>query len=120
MAEVPDDVAVEAVNEKSLPKNWSTLDPREQGKTRSFGDEWVQQQRSAILSVPSVTAGERNYVLNPAHPYLLRITSSADHIFCGSHLLRITFANPIPFHFDTRLLGPRAQTAASEGMGMRR
>jgi RES domain-containing protein len=29
--------------------------------------EWVSQQRSVVLSLPSVVTGERNYVLNPAH-----------------------------------------------------
>lgn len=97
-AEVPNDVAVEFVNDSALPENWSTLDPREQSKTRSFGDEWVKQQRSAILSVPSVIAGERNYVLNPAHPTFRRIA----------------FANPISFHFDARLLRSREQVVGTE------
>jgi RES domain-containing protein len=81
-----------------LPENWSTLNPREQSKTRSLGDEWVKQQRSAILGVPSVVAGERNYVLNPGHP----------------DFSRIGFTDPIPFHFDTRLFRSREQVVGSE------
>ena len=72
-ASIPDDVAVEVLDESQLPANWSTLDPREQEITRQMGDEWVVQQRSVILSVPSVILGERNYVLNPAHPDFQRI-----------------------------------------------
>jgi RES domain-containing protein len=75
-----------------LPANWSTLDPREQEPTRRIGDEWVAQQRSAIFSVPSVILGERNYVLNPAHP----------------DFGRIAFAEPVPFRFDMRLLRANA------------
>lgn len=70
----------------------STLDPREQAFAKRIGDEWVAQQHSPVLSVPSVILGERNYVLNPAH----------------AHFRRIAFAEPVPFQFDSRLLGRTA------------
>ena len=92
-ADIPDDSPVEILEESRLPANWSTADPREQELTRRIGDEWVAQLRSAVLSVPSVILGERNYVLNPAHP----------------DFGRIAFAEPIPFRFDIRLFGPSAQ-----------
>jgi len=103
VAEVPGDFDVEFVNDGALPENWSTLDPHEQGSTKNFGDEWVRQQRTAILSVPSVIAGERNYVLNPAHP----------------DFLRIAFALPVAFHFDLRLLRSREQPVGQSGSGAR-
>ena len=43
-AEIPDDLPIEELNEKSLPENWATLDPSQQ---------MGQAQRTAILSVPS-------------------------------------------------------------------
>lgn len=89
-AGIPDNVAVEVLDESGLPANWPTLDPREQEPTRRIGDEWVAQQRSVVLFVPSVILGERNYVLNPAHP----------------DFQRIAFAEPVPFRFDMRLFGP--------------
>lgn len=88
-ADIPNEATLEMLDESRLPANWSTLDPREQEFTRRVGDEWVAQQRSVILSVPSVILGERNYVLNPAHP----------------DFGRIAFAEPVPFRFDVRLLG---------------
>jgi RES domain-containing protein len=94
-ADIPDDLKVEVLDEAALPVDWSTLDPRAQGFTRRFGDEWVTQQRSAALSVPSVVIGERNYVLNPAHP----------------DFHRITFAEPTPFRFDARLFRPPRQAS---------
>ncbi len=103
MADVPDDVSLEVVNEERLSGKWSSLDPREQGATKGIGDEWVAHQRSAILSVPSVVLGERNYVLNPAHP----------------DFLRITFADPVPFHFDNRLFGRLEEVAAGKPGGPR-
>jgi RES domain-containing protein len=102
MAEVPDDLVVEVVNEDSLPQSWSTLDPREQVATRRIGDGWVVQQRSAVLSVPSVISGERNYVLNPAHP----------------DFQRIAFAATIPFRFDARLLSTTEQGPTGEATGL--
>ena len=90
-ADIPENVAVEVLGESRLPGTWSNLDPRNQGTTRQIGDEWLMQQRSAVLAVPCVILGERNYVLNPAH----------------SDFMRIAFADPVPFWFDTRLLGPR-------------
>jgi len=91
IADIPDEADVEILDKSQLPTNWATLDPGEQGPTR-IGDEWVAQQRTAILSIPSVILGERNYVLNPAHP----------------DFRRIAFAEPIPFQFDIRLVAPSA------------
>lgn len=87
-ADIPDNATVEILDDTRLPANWSTLDPRDQELTRRIGDEWVEQQRSAVLSVPSVILGERNYVLNPAHP----------------DFRQITFAEPVAFRLDSRLL----------------
>jgi RES domain-containing protein len=90
VAEIPDGLALEILDETRLPGDWSTLNPREQELTRRIGDEWVAEQRSAVLSVPSVILGERNYVLNPSHP----------------DFHTIVFAEPVAFHFDRRLFGP--------------
>ncbi len=88
VADIQGDVTVEVLDESRLPLNWSAFNPGEQGFTKRIGDEWVAQQRSGLLSVPSVVSGERNYVLNPAHP----------------EFRRVAFADPVPFHFDARLL----------------
>lgn len=87
-ADIPEDMAIERIADKDLPEGWSALSPREQVATRLLGDAWVARQRSAVLSVPSVILGERNYVLNPAH----------------SDFARIEFAQPETFRFDLRLI----------------
>ena len=87
-ADIPGDLAMEKVGDQDLPDRWSTLSPGEQLATRRLGDAWVERQRSAVLSVPSVIVGERNYVLNPSHP----------------DFARIEFARPEPFKFDLRLI----------------
>lgn len=95
-AEIPDAVYVEILDDTRLPADWSILDPRAQEFTRRIGDQWVAEQRSAVLSVPSVILGERNDVLNPAHP----------------DFRRVAFAEPAPFQFDRRLFGPRTSRPA--------
>jgi RES domain-containing protein len=87
-ADIPDDLPLERIPDEHLPPEWTTLIPGEQVATRRLGDAWIARQRSAILSVPSVIVGERNYVLNPAHP----------------DFARIEFAKPETFRFDIRLI----------------
>lgn len=58
------------------------------GDTRRFGSTWVDEQRSAVLRVPSaVVAGEFNYLLNPGHP----------------DFKAVKIGKPLPFSFDPRL-----------------
>jgi RES domain-containing protein len=97
-ADIPDDATIERIAEHDLPAAWSTLSPAGQVATRRLGDAWVQRQRSAVLSVPSVILGERNYVLNPAH----------------TDFARIGFAEPVPFQLDLRLI-PREPPSAGKG-----
>src|SRR3954451_13682029 len=73
-AVIPDSVAVEMVDETGLPSGWAALDALQQWETRRIGEMWMAEQRSAVLSVPSVILGERNYVLNPAHPDFQRLS----------------------------------------------
>lgn len=50
-----------------LPDNWAA--PMSGAATQQLGDRWVELRESAVLAVPSaLTAGERNFVFNPAHP----------------------------------------------------
>ncbi len=56
---------------------------------RGFGDAWLREGRTALLSVPSVLVPmTRNVLLNPAHP--------------DAALLEITSITP--FQIDTKLL----------------
>jgi len=46
--------------------------------SRWFGDQWLEEKRTAVLLVPSAaTRGrEHNILLNPEHPEFGRITAS--------------------------------------------
>jgi RES domain-containing protein len=71
-AQVPDDVSREAFNPASLP-GWD--DPRDTSIAQSFGRDWIETRRSALLIVPSVVTAGRdvNVVVNPDHADASRI-----------------------------------------------
>jgi len=57
----------------SLPTDWDARPPIR--VSQDLGDQWIREQRSAVLSVPTViTPGERNFLFNPAHPDFAKIT----------------------------------------------
>jgi RES domain-containing protein len=71
---------------KDLPKDWRIY-PAPQSLC-TIGDRWLDEMRSAILSVPSVIVPmERVYVVNPLH---------ADY-------KKIKIGEPQDFPFDKRL-----------------
>jgi RES domain-containing protein len=62
---VPDNVTIETVPIDRV-RNW---DAGDMIASRAFGDRWIQENRTAVLRVPSVvTSGrESNIVFNPNH-----------------------------------------------------
>ncbi len=70
-----------------LPIGW--MDSPAPPSTRTIGDLWAREARSAVLELPSVIIpGESNYLLNPAHP----------------DFKKIVIGKAEPFSFDPRLL----------------
>ncbi|HEV2146854.1 MAG TPA: RES domain-containing protein [Longimicrobiaceae bacterium] len=84
-AEIPDDLPVEVVDEARLP-GWEL---EESSSARAYGDAWLAEGRTAVLSVPAAAARPlgRNLLLNPAHPDYPRIRVHA----------------PAPISWDARL-----------------
>ncbi|WP_259780681.1 RES family NAD+ phosphorylase [Aestuariispira ectoiniformans] len=76
---------------KSNPDIWLEVGPTdvlEDKASKDFGDQWLEEERSPLLQVPSVIVQEaNNLLLNPAHPAVTAL------------------AKPIlrPFDFDHRL-----------------
>lgn len=63
-----------------LPDNWST--PSMASSVMAVGDDWVRDQDSVILRVPSAAIiGETNYLFNPEHPDAGEITVGAIELF---------------------------------------
>jgi RES domain-containing protein len=75
--------------EEVLPGDWNSrpIAP----STRVIGDQWIKEQHSAILKVPSIVVPEEyNYLLNPAHP----------------DFVNIRIGKPVAYYFDPRLVKP--------------
>ncbi|KAK45441.1 hypothetical protein BG58_17895 [Caballeronia jiangsuensis] len=73
--DVPEDVSIERVTVEDLSAGWDAPDAQ---IARRFGDQWIEEARSAALVVPSVVArAECNAVVNPAHPDAARLVVSA-------------------------------------------
>ena len=87
---VPESVRIETVSPGQVP-SWSADD---QAASRVFGDTWVREKRAAVLRVPSVVTGGREYnlVLNPQHPEFGQIKAG----------------KPEPVQWDARLLRSRS------------
>ena len=68
--EIPGHLSIENLNPANLPA-WQS-----QSISRTFGDRWINDRRTAVLQVPSiVTHGrEHNLLINPAHPDFSAIT----------------------------------------------
>jgi len=81
--DIPDDLEVSTIDS---PTGWPDLVPDE--VTAEQGTNWLNRCTQAVLRVPSATMSVSgyNYLLNPAHPDLARITFSFE-----------------PFKFDPRL-----------------
>jgi RES domain-containing protein len=71
-AQVPDDIAIDRIDARSLPAGWRSI--RHIETLREIGAEWARSRRSAVLAVPSaVIPAETNFLLNPLHPEFRRI-----------------------------------------------
>jgi membrane protein YdbS with pleckstrin-like domain/RES domain-containing protein len=94
-ADLDEGVAEESVDETALPPGWQ--DRPQDPAVRSLGTGWLASARTVVLSVPSaVVPGERNVLLNPAHPDFARVHP----------------APPQPFELDPRLRGSEPQAPA--------
>jgi RES domain-containing protein len=83
-----DDELTEYFPIRKLPLGWNELPPTI--ASRRIGDEWLEQQRSLVLAVPSLlSTSELNFLLNPNHP----------------DFRRIKIHKPVEYRFDARLHG---------------
>jgi RES domain-containing protein len=81
-----DEALLEVIETKQLPRDWRIY-PAPQS-LRTIGDQWLEEKRSAVLSVPSVIVPvERLYLFNPLH----------------ADFKKIAIGEPQEFPFDTRL-----------------
>ena len=84
---IPIEVPDELIGELTIPpKNWNEFPYRE--GARGAGDRWIRERSSLGLLVPSaILPGDRNLLINPAHPEFIKVLIHA----------------PEPGAFDSRL-----------------
>lgn len=65
--EIPDNIDILELKVKDLPKNWNAKPPTLY--TQYIGDDFVSDNKAAILKVPSsIIPPECNFLINPHHP----------------------------------------------------
>jgi RES domain-containing protein len=80
--QVPDTARIISIPLSSLPENWRAGPPLT--SLQQTGDKWVLNEQSLILKVPStVMPLEFNYILNPAHHDMIRVSiiSITDYVW---------------------------------------
>ncbi|MET4160964.1 MAG: RES family NAD+ phosphorylase [Marinobacterium sp.] len=71
-----DAALVTHIDLNDLPDNWNS--PQLASAVRNVGDNWVKDEISLVMQVPSAAIhGEYNYLLNPAHPDISKIRVGA-------------------------------------------
>lgn len=91
-AQIPEGVAIERIDARSLPAGWRSM--RHLETLREIGADWARSRRSAVLAVPSaVIPAETNFLLNPLHP----------------ESRRIRIGRTVPFRIDPRLFAKRGE-----------
>lgn len=65
--EIPDDLSITSIPLKTLPEDWFSFE--NMSLTQELGGNWVRQEKTALLKVPSsIISAESNFLLNPNHP----------------------------------------------------
>jgi len=85
--ELPDGLAIEALDLTQLPDDWKSLPAPE--STQSIGSAWLERKSSVALRVPSVIVPmESNLLLKPRHPEMARVQISSNEAFSFDSRLR--------------------------------
>lgn len=85
--EVPGTISVETLDPERLTPAWRSYPAPPE--LAAFGEEWLRQERTPLLRVPSAVVPEEwNLLINPAHPRAARVRPVGRK----------------PFSFDVRLV----------------
>lgn len=65
---IPDNLKTAEISINDLPEGWDFQDEAAHLICRNFGNQWILDQRAAILKVPSaIVTNEFNILINPNH-----------------------------------------------------
>ncbi len=71
--EIPGDLDIQHIAAIGLPRDWNVFPYL--SSTQAIGDEFIRAKQSPVLRVPSaVVPGDFNFLLNPNHPYIKKIS----------------------------------------------
>ena len=69
---IPDSLLVQELPLSQLPTNWQSFP--HPSSTQVFGDQFVAENKSCVLKIPSVvTQGDFNFLINPNHPDFAKV-----------------------------------------------
>jgi RES domain-containing protein len=95
--EVPDSLAVEAVDTKSLGPAWQ----KNLEATRQAGDEWLRSRRTPLFRIPSVLVPVTwNVLIHPQHPDAANIRVANIH----NHGIDVLQADAKPRRFQPQIV----------------
>jgi RES domain-containing protein len=84
--EIPTGVPISELPGCSLGKNWE----QDYALTRKLGNQWLDEQPSPVLKVPSAIVQEEfNYLLNPAHVEFSQISLLGSEAFSFDQRLKV-------------------------------
>ena len=64
--EVPDNIGITTIKLTDLPADWQ--DFNQMALTQKMGEQWLRDNKTAVLAVPSsIIEEEINYLINPRH-----------------------------------------------------
>jgi RES domain-containing protein len=70
--DIPEDISILELNTEYLPNGWDAKPPLL--ITQYIGDDFVKDNQTAVLKVPSsIVPPEWNYLINPHHPEVKKI-----------------------------------------------
>lgn len=73
--EIPEALVKRAYIPNPLPERWDAKP--ESTLARNVGDAWLRERKTLLMRVPSVLVGEEfNYLINPAHRDIRKLTAS--------------------------------------------
>lgn len=78
--EIPNSLKISEIDYKKLKNDWNSFPYS--SETQQLGDEFVFQNRSLVLKVPSaVVQGDFNYLINPKHPEFQKVKVNSTELF---------------------------------------
>jgi RES domain-containing protein len=77
---IPDSLKIPEIDYKKLKKDWNSFP--HSSETQKLGDEFVFENKSLVLKVPSaVVQGDFNYLINPKHPEFQLVKINTTEVF---------------------------------------